>query len=103
MERPAGLIRHHGLTLLITLGMVYVFLSGTLPALLDRRELAGHRARVDAELEALRARVGNLQDWNAAVEIDPLLRERLIESRRRSPDAVGYRILPDPDAAEDAR
>jgi len=97
MERPTGLLRREGLTLLLMLGLVYVFATATLPALLDRNELRRRRAVTEAEANALAPKVRHLEEWNEAAASDPLTRQRLLESWKLSPDAPGYRVLPDPD------
>ena len=99
MDRPTGLLKREGLTLLLMLGLVYLFATATLPALLERHELARRREATEAEVNALVPKVQNLVDWNAAAASDPLTRERLLESRKLSPDATGYRVLPDPDGS----
>ena len=43
-----------------------------------------------------------LQDWNDGAASDPLLRERLLDGQRLSPEASGYRVLPDPEAPDGA-
>ncbi len=100
MERPTGLLRREGLTLLLMLGLVYLFATATLPALLDRNELRRRRAVTAAEVNALAPKVQHLVEWNEAADADPLTRQRLLESWKLSPDAPGYRELPDPDSAE---
>jgi hypothetical protein len=97
MERPTGLLKREGLTLLLMLGLVYVFATATLPALLDRRELQRRSAETQSAVDELVPKVRRLQDWNAAAANDPLTRQRLLESWKLSPDAPGYRVLPDPD------
>lgn len=97
MEAPRSLLRHHGLTLLLTLGIVYVFVTGTLPALADRAEIRERRAEVEADIERLSTSVELLRAWNEAAEHDPITQERLRERWRLAPDAEGYRTLPDPD------
>ena len=96
--RRSGL-RAEWLTLLVALLIVYVFATSTLPALLQRGELRERRAGTEQEIERLNRDVRVLQDWNAGARTDPQLRERLLESQRLSPDAPGYRELPDPGAA----
>jgi hypothetical protein len=98
-----GLLRREWLTLLLGLLLVYVFASATLPALLERRELAERRAATDAEIRKLQTEVRLLQDWNEGAATDPLLRERLLDGQRLSPEASGYRVLPDPSAAPPPR
>jgi len=97
MEAPRSLLRHHAVTLLLALGIVYVFVTGTLPALMDREEVRQRRAAVDGDIERLQADVELLQQWNAAAELDPLTQERLRERWRLAPDVGGYRQLPDPE------
>lgn len=96
--RRSGL-RTEWLTLLLALLIVYVFATSTLPALLERSELRERRLGTEQEIERLNRDVRVLQDWNAGARTDPQLRERLLESQRLSPDAPGYRELPDPGAA----
>jgi len=102
METTRGLLRHHGLTLLLTLGIVYVFVTGTLPALTDRHEIRQRRAAVEADIQGLQGHVDLLQQWNEAAELDPLTQERLRERWRLAPDVPGYRQLPDPEPGPDA-
>jgi hypothetical protein len=97
MDAPRSLLRHHALTLLLALGIVYVFFTGMLPALNDRKEVRLRRAVVDREIERLAPAVLDLEDWNRAARSDPLTRERLAERLRLRPDAPGYRVLPDPE------
>jgi len=97
MEAPRSLLRHHAVTLLLALGIVYVFVTGTLPALMDREEVRQRRAAVDGDIERLQGDVELLQQWNAAAELDPLTQERLRERWRLAPDVGGYRQLPDPE------
>jgi hypothetical protein len=97
MEAPRSLLRHHAVTLLLALGIVYVFVTGTLPALMDREEVRQRRAAVEGDIERLQADVELLQQWNAAAELDPLTQERLRERWRLAPDVGGYRQLPDPE------
>ena len=101
MDPSRSLLRHHGLTLLLTLGIVYVFVTGTLPALADRAEIRERRAAAEAEIERLTGNVQTLQAWSAAAEQDPLTQERLRERWRLAPDAPGYRQLPDPQPGPD--
>jgi hypothetical protein len=101
MDASRSLLRHHGLTLLLTLGIVYVFVTGTLPALSDRAEIRSRRAAVEADIQRLEVDVHTLQEWNAAAANDPLTRERLRERWRLAPDAPGYRQLPDPSPGPD--
>jgi hypothetical protein len=93
LPRPAALLQRDGLTLLMVLGMVYLFASATLPALLEQKELAGRRAATQSEVDALVPRVQRLQGWTEAAEQDPLTQRRLLESWKLSPDAPGYRVL----------
>ncbi|HTE04591.1 MAG TPA: hypothetical protein VK824_00230 [Planctomycetota bacterium] len=99
MERPTGLLKREGLTLLLMLGLVYVFATATLPALLERHELARRREATQAEVDELVPKVQRLAEWNEAAANDPLTRQRLLESWKLSPDAPGYRVLPDPGGA----
>ena len=99
---PGGRLRIDGLTLVLTLGIVYVFASATLPALLERRALARRRVETSAEILRLQGEARTLADWNEAAATDPLVRERLAESKRLSPDAPGFRVLPDPEATGEA-
>ena len=95
MKRSAGgVLRREGLTLLMTLGIVYLFVSGTLPAILERQELRRQRLAEDRELQAVQERVRNLRDWNAGGREDPMLRERILERLRRSQESPGYRVIP---------
>src|SRR5688572_26682150 len=96
MDATRSLLRHHGVTLLLALGIVYVFVTGTLPALLDRAEVRERRRAVEADIERLGDDVELLQQWNEAAEVDPLTQERLRERWRLAPDVPGYRQLPDP-------
>jgi hypothetical protein len=91
--------RSEWLTLLLALLTVYVFVSSTVPTLLQRSELRDRRAETESEIGRLNRDVRVLQDWNAGAKTDPQLRERLLETQRLSPDASGYRELPDPAAA----
>jgi len=99
MEASRSLLRHHGVTLLLALGIVYVFVTGTLPALMDRTEVRQRRAGVESDIERLSGDVELLQQWNDAAELDPLTQERLRERWRLAPDVGGYRELPDPEPA----
>lgn len=103
MEAPRSLLRHHGLTLLLTLGIVYVFVTGTLPALADRAEIRARRAAAEADIQRLSGDVEALQQWNQAAELDPLTQERLRERWRLAPDVPGYRQLPDPESDPSSR
>ena len=100
MDATRSLLRHHGVTLLLALGIVYVFVTGTLPALLDRAEVRERRAAVEADIERLSDDVELLQQWNEAAELDPLTQERLRERWRLAPDVPGYRQLADPTPGE---
>ena len=92
-------LRRDGLTLLLALGFVYVFVTGTLPALLDRQQVRRQRAALEREIEALVPLEAQLRGWNEGALDDPLLRERLLERWRRSPDAPGYRVIHEPPVA----
>ena len=97
---PAGAQRRGDwLTLLLALLFVYVFASATLPALLERHELHGRREQTETEIRKLQGDVRLLQDWNEGAATDPLLQERLLDGQRLSPEASGYRVLPDPNAS----
>jgi hypothetical protein len=98
MERPTGLLRKEGVTLLLMLGLVFVFATATLPALMERHEVRRRRAATAAEVNQLTPKVEHLAAWNEAAESDPLTRQRLLESWKLSPEAPGYRVLPDPDS-----
>lgn len=91
-------LRSDWLTLLLGLLGVYVLATATLPALLERGELRERRAQAEEEISRLSGEVRLLQDWNEGAASDPLLRERLLEAQRLSPEAAGYRELPDPQA-----
>jgi hypothetical protein len=101
MDAPRSLLRHHGVTLLLTLGIVYVFVTGTLPALADRAEIRQRRADVEADIERLETAVEGLQQWNEAAALDPVTQERLRERWRLAPEVPGYRHLPDPQPGPD--
>jgi len=92
--------RLDGLALLIALALVWVFASSTLPALLDKRELLRRRAQLQQEVHRLEREVHLLGDLREGVLVDPLLAERLAESRRLSPQAGGFRVISDPQAPE---
>jgi hypothetical protein len=94
-----GVLRREWLTLLLGLLIVYVFASATLPALLERHELRARREQTEAEIQKLQGDVRVLQDWNQGAATDPLLQERLLDGQRLSPEAEGYRVLPDPSAS----
>lgn len=94
----AARLRSDWLTLLLGLLGVYVLATATLPALLERGELRERRAQAEEEISRLSGEVRLLQDWNEGAASDPLLRERLLEAQRLSPEAPGYRELPDPQA-----
>lgn len=96
---PAPRLPAQWLTLLLGLLFVYVLASATLPVLFERSELHDRRAVTEADITRLQAEVRLLQDWNEGAADDPLLRERLLDVQRLSPEAPGYRVLPDPDAA----
>jgi hypothetical protein len=100
MDATRSLLRHHGVTLLLALGIVYVFVTGTLPALLDRAEVRERRGAVEADIQRLSDDVELLQQWNEAAEVDPLTQERLRERWRLAPDVPGYRQLADPTPGE---
>jgi len=91
------------LTLLLGLLAVYVLATATLPALFERSALRDRRADTEAEITRLQGEVRLLQDWNEGAADDPLLRERLLEAQRLSPEAPGYRELPDPRAPPPAK
>lgn len=97
----SGPLRRDWLTLLLALLFVYLFASATLPALLERHELRGRRDQTEAEILKLQGDVRMLQDWNQGAATDPLLQERLLDGQRLSPEASGYRVLPDPNAPAD--
>lgn len=100
---PAARVRSEWLTLLLGLLCVYVLATATLPALLERSELRDRRADAEADISRLAGEVRLLQDWNEGATSDPLLRERLLEAQRLSPEAPGYRELPDPQAPPPAK
>jgi hypothetical protein len=94
-------LRRDGLTLLLALGIVYVFVTSTVPALRDRQQVRERRVALEREIEALVPLEEQLRAWNEGALDDPLLRERLLERWRRSPDAPGYRVIhEDPVVAE---
>ena len=95
--------RAEWLTLLLTLMIVFVFASSTLPALLERHELRERRAETESEIGRLTGDVRTLQDWNAGAATDPQLRQRLLDGQLLSPDAPGYRVLPDPEKKAPAK
>ena len=94
-----GPLRRDWLTLLLALLFVYLFATATLPALLERHELRARRDQTEAEIRKLQGDVRLLQDWNQGAATDPLLQERLLDGQRLSPEASGYRVLPDPGAS----
>ncbi len=100
---PSARARGDWLTLLLALLIVYLFASATLPAVLERSELRERRAQTEAEIRGLQGEVRLLQDWNEGAVVDPLLRERLLDGQRLSPEAEGYRVLPDPQAKPPAK
>lgn len=95
--------RAEWLTLLLALLIVYVFAASTLPALLERHDLRERRAETESEIQQLQGQVRVLQDWNAGASTDPQLKARLLDGQRLSPDAPGYRVLPDPGAKPPAK
>jgi hypothetical protein len=90
---PGGVLRREGLTLLMTLGIVYLFVSGTLPAIFERQELGRQRVVADQDLRAAEDRAQRLVDWTEGGWQDPMLRDRLLELMRRDPNSTGYRII----------
>jgi hypothetical protein len=95
MKRSAGgVLRREGLTLLITLGVVYLFVSGTLPAILERQELTRQREAAARDLRAAEEQARRLRDWNDGARHDPMLYERLAEQWRLDPESPGYRVIP---------
>jgi hypothetical protein len=80
-------------TLLLGLLFVYVLATATLPVLLERSDLRDRRAATEADISRLQGEVRLLQDWNEGAQHDPLLRERLLDAQRLSPEAPGYRVL----------
>jgi hypothetical protein len=94
MKRSAGgVLRREGLTLLMTLAIVYLFVSGTLPAILERQELKRQREAAASDLRAAEEQVRRTQDWTEGAWTDPMLRDRLLEPWLLDPDSTGYRVI----------
>lgn len=87
-------------TLLLGLLFVYVLATATLPVLLERSDLRDRRAATEADISRLQGEVRLLQDWNEGAQSDPLLRERLLDAQRLSPEAPGYRVLTGPESPD---
>jgi len=84
-------------TLLLGLLFVYVLATATLPVLFERSDLRDRAAATEADISRLQGQVRLLQDWNEGAQHDPLLRERLLDAQRLSPEAPGYRVLTEPE------
>jgi len=100
MKRSAGgVLRREGLTLLMTLGIVYLFVSGTLPAILERQELKRQRQAAAQDLRAAEEQARRLNDWIDGAQHDPMLRGRLKELWKLDPESPGYRVISGVDPA----
>ena len=77
------------MALLLTLAMVYLLVTSTLPAIRDRAAIRALRVAEETELATLRAEVASLEQLMQAFERDALVRERFLSAQRLSPDISG--------------
>ncbi len=97
MDRFALVVRRYGLALLLTAALVGLFFGSTLPALAEWRQRVGERAAVEESVERQREDVRRRELWLRGAEQDPMIRERLLDARERSPDLTGPRFETTPD------
>jgi hypothetical protein len=105
MPRFSGLLRRHGLTLLLTAALVVLFIRETMPAVHERRAMRTRREAAEADLlERKRALYEGLLWLRGAAE-DPMVQERFRDAYTWSPDLQGPRVivtLPEGAGTEDA-
>ena len=93
MRWAGGILQRHGLSLLFTAALVYVFVTATVPALRERRELRQRRARTEIQLSEYGRAVEQRELWIRGVQEDPYLKERLLDVHERSPALPGARTI----------
>jgi hypothetical protein len=101
MHRLTALIRRHGFTLVLTGGMVGLFVGELMPAVRERGYLRLRRQAAEHALarQQLDLRRGLL--WLQGATDDPYVRERFQDAFRQSPDVLGPRVLLASPTAED--
>jgi len=92
MRRVTGLLRRHGLTLVLTGAMVALYLGETVPALKERASLRARRAAAEAQLMRQRQQLHEGLLWLRVAEDDPFVQERFQDAHTWSPDIPGPRI-----------
>jgi hypothetical protein len=102
MSSAGGILRRHGLTLLLTAALVAVFVASTLPALRERRRLAAERARAEQELGWEQQAIEQRELWIRGAAEDPMVQERLRAARERSPGLTGPHVIVPTVGDEDA-
>jgi len=106
MRRVTGLLRRHGLTLVLTGALVALYFGETVPALKQRATLRARRAGAEAQLMQQRQQLHEGLLWLRGAEDDPFVRERFQDAHTWSPDLPGPRIRMEeplgPEAAEGA-
>lgn len=94
MRTLVGILQRHGLTLLLTAALVYLFVHSTLPALAERDRLRRARAAAELDTGALRDAVRERELWLEAVrDRDPFVTERIVGAQERSPELDGPRYV----------
>jgi hypothetical protein len=102
MRRITGLLRRHGLTLVLTGALVSLYFNDTVPALRERAQLRARRAGAEAQLTHQRQQLDEGLLWLRGSEDDPFVRERFQDAHTWSPDIPGPRVrfdTPDEQAA----
>ncbi len=93
MHRFAGLLRRHGLTLLLTSAMVALYMGQTIPALKERAALRDRRVAAEIELADKKRQLAEGLLWLRGAAEDPFVRERFRDAYTRSPDVTGPRVV----------
>ena len=93
MHRFAGILRRHGLTLLLTTAMVVLYLRQTMPAVHERNALRSQRISSEAELGERKRALNEGLLWLRGAAEDPFVRERFRDAYTWSPDLQGPRVI----------
>ena len=93
MHRLAGILRRHGLTLLLTTAMVALYLRETMPAVHERNAMRASRSSAESELVDRKRALHEGLLWLRGAAEDPFVQERFRDAYTRSPDLQGPRVV----------
>ncbi len=89
MEPSESVLRRYGLALLLLVATALVLGAWTMPALRDRAALHRRDAALKAEASTLLREADRYRDWKEHGRDDPVMRGRIEQQHRISPEVVG--------------